>query len=45
MRTIIAVANHKNITLNQKGVKIAFLNEKLEEELNMKVPEGVIAQK
>uniref|UniRef100_A0A8D9B1F5 Copia protein n=1 Tax=Cacopsylla melanoneura TaxID=428564 RepID=A0A8D9B1F5_9HEMI len=40
IRTVLAIANHKDLFLHQMDVKTAFLNGVLEEEIYMYQPEG-----
>lgn len=40
LRTVLALANHKNMVVHQMDVATAFLNGKLDEEIYMVQPEG-----
>ncbi|GKD37198.1 retrovirus-related pol polyprotein from transposon TNT 1-94 [Tanacetum coccineum] len=44
IRIFIANASHKNITIFQMDVKIAFLNDELKEEVYVSQPEGFVDQ-
>ncbi|GJZ14068.1 retrovirus-related pol polyprotein from transposon TNT 1-94 [Tanacetum coccineum] len=44
IRIFVANAAHKNMTINQMDVKMAFLNSELKEEVNVSQPEGFVDQ-
>lgn len=44
-RVIMSLVAHFNLHLHHMDIKIAFLNEKLEEEIYMQQPEGFIQEK
>ena len=44
VRSVIALAVHKDMKLHQMDVKTAFLNGELSEEVFMKQPEGFVKE-
>ena len=44
IRALLVIGNQLNVEIHQMDVKMAFLNGELEEEIYMKVPDGINAK-